>query len=397
MLHFNFQSCSQLTLEYRIFTPKFFASMRPTRAEINLSLLQSNLKNIRTKVGKNVNIMGIVKANAYGHGLVEISKSLVNFGVEYLGVGFLEEGIELRTAGITSPILVLGGVLGTQVQKFLSFDLEITVSSLELAERINDEVAKSNGRKARVHLKIDTGMERLGIHSEHAVTFAEKVARLPKLDVVGIFSHFASSEKDKSFTQFQLQQFTSILEQLEKKNIEIPFKHIANSGAILNGSDSYFNIVRPGIMMYGVYPSREAEKTISVMPILSLKSKIVYLKEVAANKSISYGRTYFTNRTSRIATIPIGYGDGYFRTLSNNVDVLINGKRFPSVGTICMDQMMLDVTDGENIHVGDDVTLIGKDGNEEISVEELANKIGTNSYEVLTNISTRVPRVYING
>jgi len=370
--------------------------MRPTRAEINLTTLQTNLKNIRHQLSVKTQVMGIVKANAYGHGLVEISKSLVDFGVEYLGVGFLEEGIELRTNGITSPILVLGGVLGNQVEKFLAFDFEITVSSLELAQRINDEVAKTNGRKARVHLKIDTGMERLGIHSEHAVEFAEKVARLPKLDVVGIFSHFASSEKDKSFTQFQLQQFISVLEQLEKKKIEIPFKHIANSGAILNGSDSYFNLIRPGILLYGIYPSKEVAKTISVMPILSLKSKIVYLKEVVANKSISYGRTYFTKRTSRIATIPIGYGDGYFRTLSNNVDVLVNGKRFPSVGTICMDQMMLDVTDGENIHVGDDVTLIGKNGNEEIFVEELAMKIGTNSYEVLTNISTRVPRIYSN-
>jgi len=370
--------------------------MRPTRAEINLTYLHSNIKNIREKVGKNITIMGIVKANAYGHGLEEISQSLVQFGVEYLGVGFLEEGIQLRTSGITSPIVVLGGVLFDQVQKFLAFDLEITVSSFELAQRINDEVASSNGRKARVHLKIDTGMERLGIHREHAVDFVEKVSRLPKLDVVGIFSHFASSDSDYSFTQEQLQQFTSLLNEIEKRKIEIPFKHIANSGAILNGTDSYFNMIRPGILMYGVYPSNEAKKSISVTPILSLKSKIVYLKEVQANRSISYGRTFFTNRTSRIATIPIGYGDGYFRSLSNNVEVLIHGKRFPSIGTICMDQLMIDITDGEHIHVGDDVTLIGKDGHNDIRVEEIANKVGTNSYEVLTNISTRVPREYIN-
>lgn len=391
---YEYSTFLELTSTFLYINAEIFVSMRPTRAEINLTILHSNLKNIRHKLAVNTQVMGIVKANAYGHGLVEISKSLVQNGIEYLGVGFIEEGIQLRTAGITSPILVLGGVFGDQVEKFLAFDFEITVSSLELAQRINDEVAKNNGRKARVHMKIDTGMERLGIHSEHAVEFVEKVARLPKLDIVGIFSHFASSEKDTSFTQYQLQQFTSVLEQLKKKKIEIPFKHIANSGAILNGSESYFNLARPGILLYGIYPSKEIQKTISVIPILSLKSKIVYLKDVAANKSISYGRTYFTNRTSRIATIPIGYGDGYFRTLSNNVDVLIHGKRFSSVGTICMDQMMLDVTDGENIHVGDDVTLIGKDGNEEIKVEELAEKVGTNSYEVLTNISTRVPRFF---
>jgi alanine racemase len=371
--------------------------MRPTRAEIQLPALRNNILNIRNAIGTSVLMMGVVKANAYGHGLVEIAQQMVQSGVEYLGVGFVEEGIALRSAGITSPILVLGGVLGNQVQKFLAFDFEITVSSLELAKHINSEVACTNGRKARVHLKIDTGMERLGIHAENAADFAEQVCMLPHIDVVGIFSHLATSDgEDEQFTALQLQRFFSAIEDIETRKIEIPLQHIANSGAVLEYQNSFCNLVRPGIMVYGVYPSLRVKKTIAVSPILSLKSKIVYLKEVPANTSISYSRTFFTKRISRIATLPIGYGDGYFRLLSNKAEVLINRKRVPVVGTICMDQLMVDVTDGGDIHVGDDVTLIGKDGKEEIPAEEIAGKIGTNVYEVLTNISTRVPRVYAN-
>ncbi len=371
--------------------------MRPTRAEIHLPSLKNNIRKIRNAIGTNVLMMGVVKANAYGHGLVEIAQQMVQNGVEYLGVGFVEEGIALRSAGITSPIVVLGGVLGNQVQKFLAFDFEITVSSLELAKHINNEVARTNGRKARVHLKIDTGMERLGIHAENAVDFALAVSVLPHIEIVGIFSHLAtSSGEDKQFTEFQLQRFFTAIEKIEQYNITIPLKHIANSGAVLEYRNSYCNLVRPGIMMYGVYPSASAKRTIEISPVLALKSKIVYLKEVPANTSISYERVFFTKRISRIATLPIGYGDGYFRQLSNKAEVLINGKRFPVVGIICMDQLMVDVTDGDEIHVGDDVTLLGKDGDEEIPVVEIAEKVGTNVYEVLTNIAARVPRVYVS-
>ncbi len=376
--------------------------MRPTRAEINLTQLKINISEVKKLLNSKPKIMGIVKANAYGCGLVEISKSMVENGIDYLGVGFLEEGIQLRTNGIISPILVLGGVLGDQIEKFLAFDFEITVSSFELAQKINNEVQKNGKRKARIHLKIDTGMERLGVNFKHGVEFVERVARLKNLEIVGIFSHFATaddfySKNKNSFAHIQLQNFNYMLIEINKLKIEIPFKHIANSSATLFNSETHFNLIRPGIIFYGILDKKKTVKNnLNIFPILSFKSKIVFLKEVKKNTSISYGRTFFTNRNSKIATIPVGYGDGYYRTLSNKADVLINGKRCPIVGTICMDQMMVDVTNCVNVHIGDDVVLIGKNQNDEITIEELAKISHTISYEILTNISQRVPRVYLN-
>ncbi len=369
--------------------------MRPTRAEISLKAIQHNLEAVRKKIGPSVKIMGIVKANAYGHGLVETSKAFVKFGIDYLGVGFLEEGIILRQNGITCPILVLGGVLGDQVQHFLANDLDITVSSVELAERIEREVAHHNSKKAKVHLKIDTGMERIGVHSDNALPFAQKVAALQHIEIVGIYSHLATSEmRDKSFAYFQLQRFNNALNQIKSAGIEIPLQHIANSGAILDLPESYFTMVRPGIVLYGLYPSDETTESIPLEKVLSLKSKVVFIKTVEANTSISYGRKYFTKSQTKIATIPIGYGDGYSRRLTNQTNVIIKGSQFPVVGAICMDQIMVDIGDSD-IHIGDEVTLIGKDKNEEIGFWELANKVGTNAYELMCNIAARVPRIYL--
>jgi alanine racemase len=340
--------------------------------------------------------MGIVKANAYGHGLVETAGILVGEGIDYLGVGFLQEGIMLRRSGIRTPVLVLGGVLGDQIQAFLENDLEITVSSIELARRIENEVSISGARKARVHLKIDTGMERIGVRAENALPFAQEVAQLPHLEILGIYSHLATSdESDKSFASKQVRKFNEVARTLESHAIGIPLKHIANSGAILDMPDSYFNLARPGIMLYGLYPSRDTSESIPLHPVLSLRSKVVFIKEVAAHTSISYGRTYYTQCATRIATIPIGYGDGYSRMLSGRAHVLIRGERYPVVGTICMDQMMVDIGTQAEIHVGDDVTLIGKDGRESISAWDLAEQTGTNHYEVLCMIAARVPRVCV--
>lgn len=368
--------------------------MRPTRAEISLQKLKNNLVNLKKKIGQDVKIMAIVKSNAYGHGLVEISRALVHYGIDYLGVGFLEEGLILRKNGISAPILVLGGVLGDQIQHFLANNLEITVSSLELAKRIDTEVQAHFTKKARIHLKIDTGMGRIGVHSKNAITFIEEILKLKHIEIVGIYSHFATADlKDKTFAYLQLERFNQVINYLEKIGIDIQYKHIANSGAILDIPESYFNMVRPGILLYGLYPSEDVSKTIVVEPVLNFKSKIVFIKTVEANTSISYGRKYFTKNKTRIATIPVGYGDGYSRMLTNKTDVIINGKRFPVVGAICMDQIMIDIGE-ENFHVGDDVTLIGRDGEESINVWELANKIGTNAYEFLCNINSRVPRIY---
>ena len=371
--------------------------MRLTWAEIDLTSLRFNYDGIRKRIGEKVGIMGIVKANAYGHGLVDVARSLTEFGIDYLGVGFLEEGITLRKEGITIPILVLGGVLGSQIREFIQDDLEITVSSLELAERIEAEVQRQKRKKARVHLKIDTGMERIGVHSENAIPFIERVCAMPHIEVVGIYSHLATAdERDKAFTHYQLDRFHSVLKKVKSMGMEIPHIHIANSGATLDLPESYFTMVRPGIMLYGIYPSRETTESVPLRPVLSLKSKVVFVKEVAQGSSVSYGRKHFTTQRTRVATIPIGYGDGYTRRLSNNADVLICGKRYPVIGIVCMDQIMVDIGFEGNVHVGDDVILIGRDGDQSISVWELTDKVGTVPYEFLTGIAARVPRLNIH-
>jgi alanine racemase len=371
--------------------------MRITHAEIDVQKLHSNYHNTRGALLPDVKVMGIVKANAYGHGVLDISRLLTDFGIDYLGVGFLEEGIYLREHGLTVPILVLGGVLDNQIRSFLDNNLDITVSSLEIAERIEHEVIRDKNLKARIHLKIDTGMERIGVHSENAFPFVERVCRMKHLDVVGIYSHFASAdERDKAYTHYQFDRFQSLLKKINAMGIEIPLKHIANSGALIDMPETYLTMVRPGIMLYGIYPSLETTERIPIEPVLSLKSKIVFIKEVPANTSISYGRKYFTSKRTKIATIPVGYGDGYSRRFTNNSEVLIAGKRYPVVGVVCMDQMMIDIGYDASIHVGDDVILIGESAGEKISAWELAERAGTNPYELLTGIATRVPRVFIH-
>ncbi len=370
--------------------------MRLTRAEINLESLRFNLDGIRKRVGPKVRVMGIVKANAYGHGIVEIAHALNKFDIDYLGVGFLEEGILLRNHGITAPILVLGGVLGSQVEDFLEYNLDITVSSIEIAERIHQEVHTNGGRKPRVHLKIDTGMERLGVRWENAFNFIDHVASLTNIQLIGIYSHFATAdEKDKSFAWEQLQRFSQVLEYAEGKRIDIPYKHIANSGAILDLPQSYFTMVRPGISLYGIYPSLEVSKGIPLRPVLELKSRVVYIKEVHEGMTVSYGRQYRVPRKTRVATIPIGYGDGYSRSLSNSATVLIGGEKHHVIGAVCMDQIMVDIGLDANVHVGDDVILIGKSGKESVTAWDLAGVMNTIPYEVLTNIAARVPRYFI--
>lgn len=370
--------------------------MRLTRAEIDLKSLRDNFDGVRKRVGPSVKVMGVVKANGYGHGLVEVAQALTEFGADYLGVGFLEEGIELRRNGIRTPTLVLGGVLGSQIHQFVQHDLEITVSSLEIARRVASE-CESAGRRAKVHLKIDTGMERIGVRSEHAPRFVEGVCELKQVDVVGIYSHLATSgDRDKSFANVQLDRFDGVLRDVTARGIEIPLRHVANSGAILDLPKSYYNLVRPGIMLYGIYPTLETSQSIPLSPVLSLKSTVVYIKEVPANTSISYGRTYFTSTRTRIATVPLGYGDGYSRRLSNQTEVLIQGKRYPVVGTICMDQLMVEVGPAVDIHVGDEVILLGREGRGAITAWDLAEKTGTIPYEVLTGITARVPRAYVH-
>ncbi|MCB0833287.1 MAG: alanine racemase [Bacteroidetes bacterium] len=368
------------------------SEIRPTHALINLSAIDYNIAQIRNRVGKR-KIMAIVKANGYGHGIVEVSKQAIESGVEYLGVGFLEEGIFLRQNDIDSPILVMGGILGYQLKKFLQNDLEITVSSLELAKHINESAGR---QKVRVHLKIDTGMERIGVSHTYAVEFVRRVANMKNIEIVGIYSHFATADDaDKAFSATQHERFANVMDEITKLGIEIEHRHIANSGAILDLPETLYNMVRPGITLYGMYPSEHVMRSILLRPAMSLRSKVVFLKSVPAGTGISYGLQYKTDRGTRIATVPIGYGDGYSRLLTNKGEVLIRGRRHPVVGAVCMDQLMVDVGDAP-VDIGDAVVLIGRQEDEEISAGDLASKIGTIPYEITCMINARVPRIFVH-
>lgn len=368
-------------------------ALRPTHVLVDLDNLTQNYKAIQRTVGKTM-VMPILKANAYGHGLVRVGQHMQDIGAKILGVAYLEEGILLREAGVTTPILVLGGILGSQTPLFLQHDLTLTVSSQQKLEQV-EEAAASLGVRARVHLKIDTGMERIGVHYYSAESLLEASLRCKHIEIEGIFSHFANSDAiDLKSARMQLERFHEVLQFYEKRSVPTPLRHMANSGAILQLPESWMDIVRPGILLYGVYPSAEVKHTIEVKPAITWTSRVVYFKVVRPDHPVSYGSTWQSDREVRVVTIPVGYGDGYFRSMSGNAQVLIHGKRYPVVGTICMDQFMVNI-EQDSAFNEDEVTLVGKNGKEQIMVEELAEWAGTIPYEILTNINTRVPRVYL--
>jgi alanine racemase len=365
--------------------------VRATWVEINLSRLSWNLQAIRTHVTP-AKVMIIVKANAYGHGLGEVVKYLSS-QADYIGVAVLEEGIFLRELGVTAPILILGGIWGDQVPLYLQHDLTLTASSVERLEQI-DVVAGQMGVKAKVHLKIDTGMERIGVHYYNAHIIQEKALRCANVEVEGIFSHFANADSpDLAHARLQVERFTEVLKFYERNGLPMPIRHMANSAAILQLPESHFDMVRPGIMLYGVYPSQEVVRTVQVKPALAWKSRVVYFKVVQPGHPVSYGSTWQSDHPTRVVTLPVGYGDGYFRSLSNRTQVIISGKKYPQVGRVCMDQMMVNI-ENDSAFNGDEVTLIGESGRETINAQDLADWAGTIPYEILTNINTRVPRVY---
>ncbi|MFZ5923324.1 MAG: alanine racemase [Chloroflexota bacterium] len=362
--------------------------VRSTFVEVNLAQLRRNIEAIRARVAP-AGVMIVVKANAYGHGLVEVSKYLDPYS-DTIAVAVLEEGILLRERGITSPILVLGGIWGDQIPGYLQHDLTLTAPSVERLEQI-DQAAAAMGRKAKVHLKIDTGMERIGVHYYNANTLQEAALKSKNVEVEGIFSHFANSDAaDLSHARLQLERFNEVLHFYEKHSLPTPIRHISNSGAILQLPEANFDMVRPGILLYGVYPSPEAVRSLQVRPALSWKSRVVYFKVTRPGHPVSYGSTWQSDHEVRIVTVPVGYGDGYFRGMSGQAQVVIHGRRYPVVGRICMDQVMVNI-EADSAFNGDEVTLIG----EGVTVEELAEWAGTIPYEILTNINTRVPRVYI--
>ncbi len=368
---------------------------RPTRVEVDLNALRHNYNAIKQRV-QPAKIMAILKANAYGHGMIRVAELMESLGADYLGVAVLEEGILLRQSGIKMPILILGGILGNQVPHFLKYDLSLTASSITKLEQIN-ESAKVFNKKAKVHLKVDTGMERIGVHYYNAGDFILSASKMSHLEIEGIFSHLANADADNlSHAQLQLERFQDVLSIYPKNGIEPPpLQHVANAGGILQIPESHFTMVRPGILLYGVYPSGDVQKTVKVKPALSWKSNVVYFKVIQPDHPVGYGSTWASDKPVRAVTVPVGYGDGYFRSMSNKAKVLIRNQKYPEVGIISMDQIVVNIGQ-DSAYNNDEVVLIGEQGKEKITVEDLAEWAGTIPYEILTNINTRVPRVYLN-
>jgi alanine racemase len=377
--------------------------MRPTYLEVNLTQLKQNLENIRAQVAP-AKVLVVLKANAYGHGVDGVAPFIAPFA-DYIGVAIVEEGIHLRKMGIATPILVMGGTLPEQLPDFFEYDLTLAASSLDLLTAA-DALAESTRKRLKVHLKIDTGMERIGVREYEAEVLIQKSLACSHLEIEGIFTHFANSETLESDglpsagsklpdskiveASLQLERFQEVLSIYEKLHApHPPIRHTANSGATLLLPESYYDMVRPGVLFYGVYPARDIERTIEVKPVLTWKSKVVYSKITQPGRGVSYGSLWQAEAPTRIVTIPCGYADGYFRRMTNQARVIINGKAYPQVGRICMDQFMVNVGE-DNVNVGDEVALLG-DG---ITAEDFADWAGTNEYEVMTNISARVPRVF---
>jgi len=365
---------------------------RPTWAEVDLSALEFNFFQVKKIVGPDTKIMAVVKCDAYGHGLVPIAKRLEKLGVEYLGVASIDEAIALRKNKITLPMLVLGNILNKDIRPLFQYRLTQTISDYQLALKLNQE-AKRKGKIIRVHIKVDTGMGRLGVLYREARDFVKKISLLSNLNIEGLFTHFPSADHDPEFTHYQIDIFNQLITDLKRMGIRIPLVHAANSMGIIGYSESHFNLVRPGLMLYGIYPRPGLD--IKLKPVLSLKTRVIFLKSMPSGQGVSYGRTYITKKKTIIAVLPIGYGDGYPRNLSNRADVLIKGRRFRISGTICMDQIMVDVGDCP-VKPGDEVILIGKQGTSRINAEELAQLSETIPYEVVCGIGSRVPRVYVN-
>ena len=371
-------------------------SGRPTICSIDHEALRWNLSQIRNRVGPQVKILSMVKAGAYGHGAVAVSRTLAGGGSDAFGVATLEEAVELRQAGIRAPILILAGAYENQLDEFFAHALTPVAHDLTGLKQL-EKAVKSRRRTLPVHLKVDTGMGRLGLAAAESDVWIPELKKLEALKIEGVFSHFSQAESvEGDYTRQQLTIFTRVVERLRAERIMPPLVHFANSAATITLPAAYFDMVRPGIMLYGVYPSPAMASQITLKPVLDWKTKILQLKKVPAGTNISYGQTFITQRESLIATLPLGYADGYQRLLSNRGAVLVGAQRAPVVGRVCMDLTMIDVTDIRNVKQGDEVVLLGRQGNAEISADEIAAWANTISYEILTSISARVPRVHHN-
>lgn len=367
---------------------------RPTAAMIDLCALDHNFEEVKRRVGGR-KILAVVKAQAYGHGAVRVSRRLLALGADMLGVALVEEGKELRDAGIDAPILVMGAMFPEQAAAAVSLRLTPAIFTPSLAQALSD-AARALKTKAAVHVKIDTGMGRIGVSPEGAPRLIAEMKKMDGLEVRGLMTHFADADlRDKQFASKQMGRFETLIKALEAGGIDIPVRHAANSAAVLDFGRALFTMVRPGLMLYGYNPLEAGAEAADLRPALSLVTRIAFLKTVPAGTPISYGRTFVTERESVIATLPIGYADGYGRGLSNKGEALVRGARARVAGRVCMDMCMIDVTGIPGVREGDEVVLIGSQNGERITADELAAKTGTIAYEVLCGVSSRVPRIYL--
>lgn len=370
--------------------------IRPTWAEINLDHIAHNVREFRRILPASTKIMAAVKADGYGHGAVQVAKQAVAAGADYLAVASLEEGVELRVAEIEAPVLILGYTPPTAAEEVIRWNMTQSIFLPEHAEAFV-QASQRAGKPARVHVKVDTGMGRLGLQAEEAADFIEYVSQQANLDLEGVFTHLATAdEADKTYAKGQILRWKNLMNQLEQRGVQIPLRHIANSAAAIELPEVVQDMVRIGISLYGLYPSKEVTRTkLDLRQAISLKSHVVYLKTLPLGAGVSYGATPVEREEAVIATVPVGYADGYSRLVAGRAHALVRGRKVPVIGRICMDQCMLDVTELEQVEIGDEVVFYGGQGDEFISVDEVADWMGTISYEITCNLGKRVPRKYV--
>ncbi len=369
--------------------------LRPTRMEVNLKNIQSNFKAIQKHVGTGSQVMAVVKADAYGHGALEVTKALLDVGCQRFAVATPDEAVQIREAAINDPLLVLGPSPYDVASKYVKYDIAAALTDIKFAQAMSRE-AVNQGKTALLHLKIDTGMGRIGFLPQEIPQVIDEILKLPGIRVEGLFTHFAvADEKRLDYTALQFTRYMDVYHFLESKGLRIPLRHVCNSAAVLHSPEMYLDAVRPGVILYGMWPSDECVRPIELKPTFEVKTAIASIKELPCNSGIGYGLRYMTRGIEKIAIIPLGYGDGYSRSLSMKIPVLVRGKRVPIVGNICMDQTMIDVTDIDDVKVGDEVVIIGRQGEEFITPEEVAAIRNTINYEIPIMFLPRVPRVYI--
>ena len=369
---------------------------RPTWVEIDLNAIRHNFAQVRRIVGPAVKILTVVKADAYGHGMVEVSRKLESCGADYFGVASMAEAASLRSYGIKKPILIFEVILVDCIPELLAHNVTATAFTLPFIRAFSRQAQKEK-KVAKIHIKVDTGMGRLGVWHEDALPFIKEALRFPAITIEGVYTHFSSADTDREFTHHQIACFKRLKRAIELSGIHVPLYHAANSMGVIDYRESHFNLVRPGLMLYGLYPKKGLMRTLCLKPAMSFKTRVVHLKNVPAGRSISYGRTFITDKTTAIATVPVGYHDGYFRRFSNKAEVIIRGKRFKIVGRVCMDQCMVDVGGNSAVKVGDTVALLGRSGRKEISADELAEAAQTISYEVVCALGKAQNRFFKRG